>query len=253
MSRTTRRLLVLPAAAAAVVLAATPAWAHVHVGADPAGPGATDVVLTFHVPNEEAPAATTGLLVALPSDHPLSGVTPLAADGWTPQLAGSQITWTGGTISGDGTEDFQVRVAQMPADADALTFKVLQTYDDGRTVSWIETAAPGSPEPEHPAPVLDVRTGAAPSGDDVADAPAAGAAAAPAAPAAGTAAPAGDGLGTLIGGLSLAAGLATLGGLVVRRRRGGPVAAPDEAEPGGIECDRAGGARVEPDRSRGGR
>lgn len=35
---------------------------------------------------------------------------------------------------------------------DSLTFKAVQTYDDGTVVSWIETA----PDAEHPAPVMQL-------------------------------------------------------------------------------------------------
>jgi uncharacterized protein YcnI len=148
------RLLTLPAAATMLLLAAGPAWAHVQVDADHAEAGATNVTLTFHVPNEETSAQTTGLRVFLPTDHPLAGVTASPENGWIPQISASEITWSGGSISGTDTMQFRVAVAQLPRDASSLTFKAIQTYSNGDVVSWIETAAPGSAEPDHPAAVL---------------------------------------------------------------------------------------------------
>lgn len=59
----------------------------------------------------------------------------------------------------------------LPTDTDQLVFKALQTYDNGEIVRWIDTTAPGGPEPEHPAPVLkltakDAATSAAATGTD---------------------------------------------------------------------------------------
>lgn len=232
MSRTAR-LLVVPAAAATLLLAASPAWAHVHVEAERSGSGVT---LSFHVPNEEAPAHTTSVVVAVPAG--LGTLTPAATGAWKPAVAGDQVTWSGGAIGGRDAVDLRLQVGGLPAGADTLTFKVLQTYDNGETVAWIETAPPGAPEPEHPAPVLDVRTigrhVADDDSDDSADdhAPAAApsvSAVAPAAlPAAAPAAPASDDTGTWIGGAGAVAGLAALGGLLAWRRR---ASAPTSATP----------------------
>lgn len=212
------RLLVVPVAAATLLLAASPAWAHVEVDAQPAAGGVT---LLFHVPNEEAPAHTTTVVVAVPPG--LGALTPAASGAWRPTLAGDRITWTGGSIGGTAAADFRVQVASLPAGADTLTFKVLQTYDSGETVAWIEETPPGAPEPEHPAPVLDVRaaglpvTAPGPSAPATAPTVSAAVPAAPAAPAAPAPAPAGD--GTLIGGIGAVAGLVALGGLLAWRRR----------------------------------
>jgi hypothetical protein len=52
-------------------------------------------------------------------------------------------------------------------DTPQLTFKAIQTYRDGKNVSWIQTPAPGSTaEPEYPAPTLKL-TGAAAASDSV--------------------------------------------------------------------------------------
>ncbi len=52
--------------------------------------------------------------------------------------------------------EFVIIAGQLP-DTDSLTFKAIQTYSDGSTVSWTDVAAPGSKaDLDHPAPVLDL-------------------------------------------------------------------------------------------------
>ncbi|AZS84590.1 DUF1775 domain-containing protein [Streptomyces griseoviridis] len=159
-------------AAAAVVAAAGAASAHVTVHPESYPEGATDGVLTFRIPNEEDTASTTEVRVFLPTDHPVLGVLVSPQDGWRAKVttsklrtpvktddgtltdAVSEITWTGGRIGAGRYEDFDVAFGELPDNARQLTFKTLQTYSDGRTVRWIEEAAPGDDEPENPAPVL---------------------------------------------------------------------------------------------------
>lgn len=159
-------------AAAALTLVSIPAWAHVEVEAKPAYAGATDVSLTFHVPNELAPATTRNITFFFPTDHPLLGVTTVGQNGFTPKVSMAplakavrgpkglvrevvrEIDFSGGRLSGKGEKAFTFHVDQLPSDTRTVTFKVLQKYSTGETVSWIEVAADGATEPEHPAPVL---------------------------------------------------------------------------------------------------
>ncbi|MDQ1538043.1 MAG: hypothetical protein QOE58_2436 [Actinomycetota bacterium] len=167
------RLLTVPLAAAGLIVAgAMTAWAHVEVEADPATAGASDVTLTFHVPNEEAPAVTTAVTFVMPPDHLLVGVTAKPQNGFkattvTRHLAvavpgahgpvsdvAAQVTFSGGKISGKDEKPFVLHIDRMPPGVRALTFKALQRYSNRTTVAWIEVAADGGAEPEHPAPVL---------------------------------------------------------------------------------------------------
>ncbi|MFJ3669637.1 YcnI family protein [Streptomyces sp. NPDC090106] len=158
--------------AVGVLAAAGVASAHVTVHPESYAKGATDGVLTFRVPDEEDTADTTEVQVFLPTDHPVLGVLVSPRDGWTAKVtttklatpvktddgtiteAVSEITWTGGRIGAGQYEDFDVAFGQLPEDTGSLTFKTLQTYSDGKTVRWIETASSGDDEPENPAPVL---------------------------------------------------------------------------------------------------
>ncbi|MFL6147589.1 MAG: YcnI family protein, partial [Pseudonocardiaceae bacterium] len=121
---------------------------------------------------EEANAQTTKIQVIFPTDHPLIGVLIKNHPGWTADVqtaklptpvttddgpvsdAVSRVTWTGGAITGDNYDDFEISAGQLPKDATDLTFKAIQTYSNGDVVSWIDTAPPGAPEPDHPAPIL---------------------------------------------------------------------------------------------------
>ncbi|WP_051857574.1 YcnI family copper-binding membrane protein [Streptomyces cellulosae] len=171
--------LVTVLAATGVLTAAGVASAHVTVHPETYAKGATDGVLSFRVPDEDDSASTTEVRLFLPTDHPLLGVLVSPHDGWTAKVtntklktpvktddgtitdAVSEITWTGGRIRPGQYEDFDVAFGQLPDDTDALTFKALQTYSDNKVVRWIEEAAQGDDEPENPAPVVKLTTGAA--------------------------------------------------------------------------------------------
>jgi uncharacterized protein len=166
------------AAGAVLLLAAAPAWAHVTVVAPGVGPGASDASITFRVPDESDAASTTGLRVQLPTDHPIAGVLVAPQAGWTAvvkqtKLATpihtddgditevvSEVDWTaeaGGGIKPGFFGQFTIIAGKLPDGVAELTFKAVQQYSDGSTVSWIEEPAPGSStEPEHPAPVLSL-------------------------------------------------------------------------------------------------
>ncbi len=187
-----RRLVMraVPIAVMASILAlAVPASAHVDVDSDHPYAGAQNVTLTFGIPNELAPAATVGIRILMPTDHPLIGVTTTAQHGFrsamrTAHLARavsgpdgpvsdvvSEVDFSAGRITGTRQFAFTIFVRQLPTDAAVLTFNTLQKYDSGQTVAWIETAVDGAPEPEHPAPVLKLmaaRSGG-PSGSGTSD------------------------------------------------------------------------------------
>jgi uncharacterized protein YcnI len=174
-SRNLRRIAALLIAVPTLTLsAALPASAHVSVHADNATAGATDSVLTFRVPNEMDHAHTVGLRVFLSIAMLLLGVLVELTPGWSFRVrssklakpvetddgpiaaAVSEVTWSGGQIPVGGFQDFHLTVGELPDETGTLTFKAIQTYSNGRVVRWIETAPPGSPEPERPAPTLQL-------------------------------------------------------------------------------------------------
>lgn len=163
LRRLTRATTLAALTAAGLIIAAASASAHVTVHSDQAVAGATDAAITFRVPNEETKAQTTKFQVIFPTDHPLIGVLVRDHPGWTADVqtaklptpvstddglvsdAVSRVTWTGGAITGDNYDDFEVSAGQLPKDVTDLTFKAIQTYSNGDVVSWIDTAPPGAP------------------------------------------------------------------------------------------------------------
>lgn len=151
------------------------ASAHVSVSSPAAVQGGYASV-TFKVPTESATASTTGLKVQLPADQPLASVSVLPVPGWTYTVAKAKLATPISSDDGDITEavsviewkaasaqtaikpgefnQFTISAGPLPKAA-SMTFKAIQTYSDGSTVSWIEQPAEGSSaEPEHPAPTL---------------------------------------------------------------------------------------------------
>jgi uncharacterized protein YcnI len=167
--------IALPLGAALAVLAVTtPASAHVTVTATGAAAGASDVEITFRVPDELPTARTVSLAVQFPLDTPIANVLVQPSAGWsftekTAKLiepiitddgdvteAVSEVDWraTGTGIGAGEFGSFTVIAGQLPQ-AKSLTFKAIQTYSNGTKVSWIEVPAPGSTaDLAHPAPVL---------------------------------------------------------------------------------------------------
>jgi uncharacterized protein YcnI len=166
-----RAVAVISAASATVVMLAVPALAHITVTPDSA-PAGSAAVLTFHVPNEEAKADTTAVAMKIPTDHPIVNLLVKPVPGWTIAIktitlakpvvtddgrftqAVSEVIWSGGKIAPGQFQDFSVSADPLPTGVSSLAFKALQTYANGDVVRWIDLAAPGQPEPDHPAPVL---------------------------------------------------------------------------------------------------
>jgi len=180
-SRLARRSSAIVVTSLVVLLStALPASAHVTVGCDDATPGGFGQ-LAFRVPTESDTSTTTKVQVEFPADQPLAFTAVRPHPGWTYQIVrrplatpivdddGTQVTEAVGQIewTATGTEaaikpgeydEFVVEAGPLPK-AGALVFKTVQTYADGQIVRWIDTPAPGGPEPEHPAPVLTVGSG----------------------------------------------------------------------------------------------
>ena len=112
---------------------------------------------------------------APPHQSPWASVETKAVPGWTVQVEKtkpatplksddgditevvSKITWTGGKITPDTFEEFEVSFGPLPTDTDSLVFKAVQTYDNGDVVRWIDTGAGA----EHPAPTVKLTPKAA--------------------------------------------------------------------------------------------
>lgn len=180
-SRTLRRATVVGAAtAAAMLLLAGPALAHITVTPDSVPPGSTDV-LTFHIPNEEAHADTVKVDMQIPVAHPIAQLLVQPVPGWAVTVktitlakpvvtddgsfsqAVSEVIWSGGRILPGQFQSFTISADPMPTGESQVAFKAIQTYSNGDVVRWIDLQQPGQPAPAHPAPVVTLTTGTAPA------------------------------------------------------------------------------------------
>jgi uncharacterized protein YcnI len=175
MNRLVLRAGLIGAASSAILVTGGGiAAAHVTVNAPDAKQGGFGV-LTFRVPTESDTASTKTLKVTLPADQPLASVSVQPKAGWTYTVrtqklatpitsddgqvteAVSEIDWI--AVAGVGIkpgefDEFKLSVGPLPK-AEAMVFKVVQHYTDGKDVAWIETPAPGTTdEPARPAPTL---------------------------------------------------------------------------------------------------
>jgi uncharacterized protein len=219
-----RRIAISIAAGAALLLPAT-AQAHVTLQPNEAAAGSF-TVLDVRVPNETDNANTTKVQVQFPpgfaeaSYQQVPGwsvkvieeklAQPVQTDDGPVTEGVHEMIWIGqgsaGRIAPGQFMDFPVSV-QIPGKAgEELTFKALQTYDDGEVVRWI-----GAPESEHPAPQVLVTAAAEDPHGAAASEPSSGS---------GSDDKASKGLGIaamVVGALGLLAGGAAL--LLGRRRR----------------------------------
>jgi len=189
-TRLQRSAVIGALAAAALLVSALPAFAHITVTPGSAQAGSA-AVLTFHVPNEAAKADTTKVDLQIPTDHPIAQLLVQPVQGWTISVhtitlakpivtddgqftqAVSEVIWSGGSIAPGQFQDFAISADPLPQGISQLTFKAIQTYSDGDVVRWIDVSQPGQPEPDHPAPVLTLTTGSAAAAPAGAAAPAA--------------------------------------------------------------------------------
>ena len=174
------RRSILAAVATAALLAPAAAQAHVTLQPDTA-PAGGFTRLDVRVPNERDDAGTTKVDVQLPpgfiaaSYEPVPGwsvkLTPTkaaqpidAGEGLKSDTQVSRITWTGdskqGVIDPGQFQDFGLSLKMPDGKAgDKLTFKALQTYDDGQVVRWI-----GPEDADEPAPIVTLEAGSAGGG-----------------------------------------------------------------------------------------
>jgi uncharacterized protein YcnI len=166
------------AAAVLAVALALPAAASAHVTLQPdTAPADGFTRLDVRVPNERDDAATVKVDVQLPPGFAFVSYEP--KPGWKVEVKREkaeqpieveggfevdeeirQITWSGGRIGPGEFVDFGLSL-RMPAGeaGDKLTFKALQTYDDGDVVRWI-----GPEDADEPAPVVTLTAAASGGG-----------------------------------------------------------------------------------------
>ncbi|SDC49167.1 YcnI family copper-binding membrane protein [Rhodococcus tukisamuensis] len=154
-----RALVTAGAAGGVLLLGSGVASAHVGVSAPGAAQGGY-TVLTFKVPTESDTAGTTKLTVTLPG---LKSARTEPMPGWTSQVvkdpatqAATEVTWTAdpGVAVGPGQfQQFLLSAGPLPSE-DTVSFPAVQTYSDGKVVSWNQQPGPDGAEPDKPTPSL---------------------------------------------------------------------------------------------------
>jgi len=149
-----RQALVAAAAAALALALADAASAHAIIG-PPVAKAKVAQQFTLSVPTEEEGATTTTIELTVPSGFSIDSFE--AEPGWkrTEQATGSgetktiqQVTWSGGKVPTD--EDSVFRFNGSMNSSKTYTFKVRQTYSNGKVVDWT-----GSESSDTPAPTIE--------------------------------------------------------------------------------------------------
>lgn len=225
----------------AITALAIPAGADAHVTVQPPQAAAGGyTVLNVRVPNEQDDQGTVKVEVRFPAGVATASYQRIP--GWTVktttrkastpiEVHGEQVTDEVGTVTftGNGREgrigpgqfqDFPLSV-RVPdgKPGTALTFKALQTYEDGEVVRWI-----GAADGDRPAPQLTLTAAADEHGSGAADVAEAADGDSGTGSAEVVASTSDDGDGNsgwaiALGGAGLAAGLAGLGVALASRRR----------------------------------
>lgn len=151
------------AGAASAVAIGTPASAHTGVKVSPARAGASNAVVTVNAEAESDNAGVKSVQVFLPDGITAPDIILLKAPkGWKLSSTAADSYTVGGPAVPVGTDaEHQVRVRQLP-NAPQVSFKILQTYSDGRIDRWIEVPSAANPEPANPAPTVKLAAAAAP-------------------------------------------------------------------------------------------
>jgi uncharacterized protein YcnI len=161
---------VLLLASVAALVAAPVAAAH--VTANPStGAAGSFAMIAFRVPHgcEESP--TTSLTIQIPAG--VVSVSPQAVPGWTvttkegtlPEPVESEeetitegvteVTWSGGSLSPHQFTDFGLSLKLPDTPDETVYFPAIQRCKQGVT-RWIEIPVEGQPEPDAPAPGVEL-------------------------------------------------------------------------------------------------
>jgi uncharacterized protein YcnI len=132
------------------------AFAHAHVS-PPVVVSKEGQVFTLAVPTEEENADTTKIELTPPSGFSIDSFA--SVPGWTREVQSmgsgeettiQKVTWSGGKVPHEEASMFQF-LASTDA-AKTYTFKVRQTYSDGKVVDWS-----GPESSDTPAPTIEAK------------------------------------------------------------------------------------------------
>jgi uncharacterized protein YcnI len=147
------RRLAVAAAAGAAALVALPGVAGAHVGAaSETTDGVTTVTFSFTHGCDEAP--TTSLRVQLPDGA--TDVEPQDPPGWTSEVSGNELAWTGGSIPNGERGTFVATMVLVDPEGTTVFLPTVQGCPDGAEEAWIDR----SEDPEASAAAPRITAGA---------------------------------------------------------------------------------------------
>ena len=143
-------------ASSLIVVLAAGGVASAHIDPDPiAMQAGTTGTAAFKVEHGCDGSPTTSMKFQIPDG--VSGVAAVDKDGWTATIAGNTLEFVGGPLAPDQEDHFDITFT-APAEPGDIRFPVIQTCEKGE-LAWIEVAAEGQAEPEHPAPTIKITAG----------------------------------------------------------------------------------------------
>lgn len=130
-----------------------PAWGHATLkpSSVEAGSSTTIAVTIPHGCAEASP--TTRVRMQLPAGF--SAAKPTGPARWSGTVANRVVTWSGPAVASNRKLILGVTIT-APGTTGDLALPTVQTCAKGST-SWIQIAKAGAPEPDRPAPMLNVR------------------------------------------------------------------------------------------------
>ncbi len=171
MARWALRLGVVVLGMVGVLAVVGVAYAHTEVTAEPAVAGATNAVLTFEAAAESPTAGISSVRIVLPEGIAPSDVTLKSGpSGWKLTATTDGYTVGGATLPQGRDAVHAVTVTRLP-NATRLVFKALVNYSNGTVDRWIEEPTTANPNPDNPAPVLELEPAPTPPPTTAAPAP----------------------------------------------------------------------------------
>jgi periplasmic copper chaperone A len=153
---------------AAGLLALSAAAASAHVDPDPAQvTGGVRTTIGFTIEHGCEGSPTVDLSFEIPAG--VNDVVAQPVPGWSASVESGVARWTGGSLPDDTEGTFSLELTP-PVAAGKLVFPLVQRCTSGQ-LDWIEETVEGQPEPEHPAPVVEVSQGTATTTPPATDTP----------------------------------------------------------------------------------
>jgi len=149
------RALIVSAAATTAVLLDAGGIVSAHIDPDPiAMQVGTSGTVAFNVEHGCSGSPMTDLKIQIPTG--VTGVAPVAKDGWTATFTGDTVEFKGGPLGATTEDHFDIKLT-APTTAGDIHFPAIETCQVGE-IDWIEISADGAPEPENPAPTIKITT-----------------------------------------------------------------------------------------------